>query len=443
MKTEMNSFENHLTDSKQKEYRINHENKNNQRDSDFMINSNKQTNKKFYYCLFAAALVLMSLCTPAAAESFLPVMASDTLDYYTGYGEPELSASLRGNQEFGKGETANVQVSIANNGMLERLAYREYVIAANLSSQSISTDWNKTTEVYDTAIRAISLENYSAYLKEAANMNQQLTLANTEMQLEANRINAESLNIKFDCGSPYIEVITGSEYVFWENLNSGYYNVASVPIRISPNTPAGEYILNVTIDYQYPSNVKMIKAGNATDGFTTFMYSDQYVQEFETVQKTIKIPFYVSSGAVFEVEEINGTIRAGQTKTVAVTYKNVGDETAYNAECKIDMMYPLSSSKNKGFLGDVKPGESVTIEYPVTSHGSAMAKIYAVNSDVRYYDEDDKLKIAPSIKVNMEMINPFTLFTFKNALIGVIALIIISLVYDRVKASKKKDEENE
>lgn len=409
-----------------------------------------KTSKKSarFYCLIAAALILLALCPSAAADSFLPVMPSDTLDYYVGYGEPALSASLRGNNEFDKGESATLQVAIANKGELERLNYREYVILEGFTFETVSilngteqTGADGGDEPIMEDIRVIQLGQYLSDSQNYSNMMTQNSLAQAEMQIEAGRTTAESLNVKFECDSPYIEVETGGDYTFFESIVSGAYDVAAVPIRISPNAPAGEYIVNVTADYQYPSNAKMIRSGNTLDGgFTTFLYSDSYVQEYESRQVVMQIPIHVAKGASFEATDINGTISAGKTKTVSVTYTNVGDETAYNAECKLSLMYPLSSARNKAFLGDVAPGESVTIDYPIKSHSSAMAKIYGVNSDVRYYDSEDRLEIAPSIKLDIELINRFTIFTFRNALIGVLLLVALSLGYDYYKGQKRKKE---
>ena len=402
-----------------------------------------------FCCLLTAALILLSVlsvCPPAAADSFLPVMPTDTLDYYTGYGEPELSASLRGNNEFDKGKSAMLQISIANKGQLEKLVYREYISPANLSAESIEIfeEYDLANDTPVTVSRkVVYLEDYLFYSQEFRNMTTQKSLAEAEMRIEAGRTTAMSLNIKFDCDSPYIEIGTGRDYTFIEAIQSGAYRVASVPIAVSPNTPAGEYLINVTVDYQYPSNAKMIRSGTTTDGgFTTFVYSDSYIQEYESRHVVMQVPIYVSRGAVFEATEIDGTISAGKTKTVSVTYTNVGDETAYNAECKLALMHPLSSAKNKALLGDLAPGESTTVTFPIKSHPSAIAKIYGVNSDIRYYDKDDKLKIAPSIKLDIEMINPFTIFTFKNALIGVLSLVALSLIYDYSKSRKKKKKDD-
>jgi len=395
-----------------------------------------------FCCLLAAALILLSVCPLAAADNFLPVMPSDTLDYYTGYGEPELSASLRGNHEFDKGNSAVLQISIANKGQLEKLVYREYISPVNLSSSDIDIfeDYDIVNDVPITTTRkVIYLEDYLIYSQESRNMTTQKSLADAEMRIEAGRTTAMSLNVKFDCDSPYIEIGTGNDYAFIDAIQSGAYRVAVLPIGISPNTPAGEYRINVTVDYQYPSNAMMIRSGATTDaGFTTFLYSDSYIQEYESRHVVMQVPIYVSHGAVFEATQISGTITAGKTKTVSVTYTNVGDEPAYNAECKLALMHPLSSDKNKVLLGDLAPGESTTVTFPIKSHSSAIAKIYGANSDIRYYDKDDKLKIAPSIKLDIEMNNPFTIFTFKNALIGVLSLIALSLIYDYSKSHKKK-----
>ena len=405
------------------------------------------------FCLLAVALILISVCSPAAAaSSFLPVMASDTLDYYAGYGEPELAASLRGNQEFGKGESVAIQITIANKGMVERLSYREYVISERINMTDgyvDNPDYNPTYDPVNDPVGSpdpyipktmITPENLTAYMIKRADTDAQVTLAMTEMALEANRINAESLNIKFDCDSPYIEVETGGDYVYLASLVGGGYNVVSVPIQISPNAPAGEYLINMTVDYQYQSNVKMIKAGNGTDGFTTFLYSDSYVAEYTPKQVVLQIPVSVKNGAVFEVSNSVGMLDSGRKSNISVTYTNVGDRTAYDAESKIELMYPLSSSRNKGFLGDVAPGESVTIVYPISTHSSALPKIYGMNTDIRYYDDNKDLQITPGIKLNLELVEQFRIFTLKNAMIGVFVFIILSLVLDVYKGQMKKKD---
>ncbi|MCL2141837.1 MAG: hypothetical protein FWH46_03025 [Methanimicrococcus sp.] len=400
----------------------------------------KSTPTSAFFCMFATVLILFSLCQPIAAESLIPVMPSDTLDYYTGYGEPELSASIRGSNEFNKGESATVQVSLVNKGVLKGVYYKEYIStpALGVSDYYIQeVDVNNGTTTYNLT-QAIAIEDYVGYISASTLSNAHLQLAAVEMRLEANRINAESLNIQFQCDSPFIEIETGKEYVFINSLNNGSSSTVSVPVRISPNAPAGEYLLNATIDYSYPSNVKMFKVANATDGFTTFLYSDSYIQEYQKRQIQIQIPFYVASGPVFEVTNVEGILDAGRTKTVSITYTNIGDEMAYNAESKIDMMYPLSSSSNKGLLGDVAPGQSVTINYPITSHSSAMPKIYGINSNVRYYDDNDKLQITPGLKINVELIERNTILTFKNILIGTFLLVFLSLGADYYKSRKKK-----
>ena len=403
------------------------------------------------FCLFAAVLILISVCSPAAAaSSFLPIMASDTLDYYAGYGEPELAASLRGNQEFKKGESAAIQITIANKGTVERLSSREYIISGKLNMTPVDIYNPQYNPNYDpnnpsgdpnpsfpeTVIMPLDL---AAYLKESADTTAQVTLAMTEMALEGLRVNAESLNIKFDCDSPYIDVETGKDYVYLSLIQgNGGNNVVSVPIQISPNAPAGKYFITMTVDYQYQSNVKMIKAGNGTDGFSTFLYSDSYVAEYTPKQVVLQIPVYVKNGAVFEVSNSVGMLDSGRTSNISVTYTNVGDRTAYDAESKIDLMYPLSSSRNKGFLGDVEPGESVTIVYPISTHSSALPKVYGMNTDVRFYDDNKDLQITPGIKLNLELVEQFRIFTLKNAMIGVFVLIFLSLALDVYKGQMKK-----
>ncbi|MDV0447916.1 hypothetical protein MsAg5_18370 [Methanosarcinaceae archaeon Ag5] len=405
--------------------------------------------------IFALAVLFIILISPAASAasspySFLPVMNSDTVDFYQGFGDPELSVSLVGNQEVGKGDSVTLQFAVANTGTLKQVRSIEYVgSAGNISARNLSTlvtVVNGTGEVgYTNAsingntavILQSDLLGFNQYNAYYGGMKQ---FADAERQIEANRVNAQALNINMSCDSPYIEVLTGSDYVYLASLQSGAYNVISAPIRISPNTPAGTYYINMTINYEHPDNARMItsysKDMQLMNLSTPYLYSDKYVQEYKTNTVTLQIPFVVKSSPVFEVTNIDGMLKNGTTNTIAVTYTNAGDKTAYDTECKIDMMYPLSSASNKRNLGDLAPGESITVEYPITADAKATPKIYGINSDVRYYDENGDLHISPSIKMNVEMEERVTFLTFKNVIIGVIILFVGAMAYDFIKKKK-------
>ncbi|WNY25651.1 hypothetical protein [Methanolapillus millepedarum] len=411
---------------------------------------------------FAVAVFVLILLSPMAsaassAYSFLPVMESDTVDYYQGYGEPALSASLVGNQEIGKGKSATLQFAIANKGTLRQVKSIEYVgSAGSVSTHTIDELYDITIIPTDagatyTSAYPISGTNGSTavilqsdlltFTKSSMYFDALNQVASAERQIEAGRVNAQAININMSCDSPYIEVLTGSDYVYLASLQSGAYDMVSAPIRISPNTPAGTYYINMTINYQYPDNARMFKFNSSTLS-TSFIYSDKYIQEYKTETVNLQIPFVVKSSPVFEITEINGTLQNGTTNTIAVTYTNVGDKTAYDAECKIDMMYPLSSTRNKGLLGDVAPGESVTINYPIKADAKAVPKVYGINSDIRYYDENGDLQISPSIKMNIEMAERVTFLTLKNIIIGVVILFVGAMAYDFYKKKGPKGKEN-
>ncbi|WNY27757.1 hypothetical protein [Methanolapillus ohkumae] len=401
------------------------------------------------------AILLLVLVSPALAASstysFLPVMKTDTIDFYQGYGDPVLSASLVGNQELSKGESATLQFSIANKGSVSRMKSIEYISDAKLNTTTVQNliddgyisidDPTMDSSLVNGSFAVILPSDLLKYMADSAGFSAFNQLATTEMQLEANRINAQSLNIQMSCDSPYIEVLTGSDYVYLSSLSSGSYSTISAPIRINPNTPAGTYYINMTINYEFPDNARMMDFSSMPLS-TSFIYSDTYIQEYKRENVNFQIPFVIQQSPVFEITNINGTLQNGSKKILAVTYTNTGDKTAYDAECKIDMMYPLSSTQNKGLLGDVKPGESIVIEYPIQSHAKATPKIYGINSDVRYYDENGDLHVSPSIKLNVEMTQRHTILTFENVIIGVVILFFGAIGYDYYKKRKNGNGKN-
>lgn len=101
------------------------------------------------------------------------------------------------------------------------------------------------------------------------------------------------------------------------------------------------------------------------------------------VRKTVTVGEEVEA---FEVVGVETSVEAGGTDTVEVEVRNNDDYTIENANAKMFLNDPLSSSDNSAFLGNMEAGETKTAVFKVSATGDAVAKEYDASIEVRYDD---------------------------------------------------------
>lgn len=371
----------------------------------------------------------------SAAYSFLPVVESDTVDYYRGYGEPALNASLKGSTEFGKGDNATLQITLSNSGTIEK-------IIVNKSVGDLSNRFNY--EVGPGSNGGIEIINASELADYLSQMNTLSDLSSKEMGYETARVHAADVSATLVSPTSMIDIPSGTELVHVSSLPSGGTTTLSFPININKNIESGSYSFDLIVNYRFQDNVLMYKSANGTELLTTFLTTDDCVKEYADRKVVLPVEIVIRSEPVFKVTNVDGTLVSGKTKTVSVTYTNVGDAVAYGAESKLSLMNPLTSSSNKAYLGDVAPGESVTVPYVITAGSDAIDKIYGVSSDIRYYDDNDDLQISSAMKVDIGLSIGKSYLTPENVLLAVFAGCLLYGLYMAAKriAGRSKSKEN-
>ena len=119
-----------------------------------------------------------------------------------------------------------------------------------------------------------------------------------------------------------------------------------------------------------------------------------------------------------------------------ITYRNIGDTTAYNAQARISAVKPFTSNDDTAYLGDIAPGESVTGVYEISVSADATEKDYGIDTEIRYRDTLDNSQISDSMKAKVTVQYTGSLgdiFTSPIALtVIVFAILIVGyLVYQR------------
>jgi hypothetical protein len=100
----------------------------------------------------------------------------------------------------------------------------------------------------------------------------------------------------------------------------------------------------------------------------------------------------------FLVDLEEGTITAGSSTLVDVTVTNNLDETVTDVEAKLFTDDPLSSDDDEGYIESLDPGETTTVTFRVSTAASATPRVYPLQMDFRYDDEEGTGKVSDSYR---------------------------------------------
>lgn len=326
-----------------------------------------------------------------------------TVDYYKSYGEPTIEASVIGNPEFERGEIADLQVMLVNKGVIEGMKrlYADQALIPDSKEESIAL---------------------------------------AEMSAEQDCTTAKGIKADLISGSDYIHVEPTTTPQTVDELKTGYIQPIKFTIRIDDNTPAGEYELKLPVAYQYQSNVRT-DTSNAIDlGLTSDTVA--FTRDYTTKNVTLPLHVSIKKEPKFEVSNITGSLKQGSTSLINVTYTNLGETAAQDAQAKIVVMKPLSASTSIVRLGTIGPGESQTAAFEIMAASDAVVKNYSIDSEVRYIDNEGKTKFSENMKVYMP-IEKSESKTSMTMIVGILLALIVIYQIVKVLRNRKKYSENE
>ncbi|WP_292379292.1 COG1361 S-layer family protein [Methanosarcina sp. UBA289] len=322
-----------------------------------------------------------------------------TVDYYRSYGEPDINASITGNPELNRGDTADLQIKIANDGVIDGF-------------QRLNVNQNK---IPDSAEETIALE---------------------EMGEEKECTTAKNIEATLQSGTEYIEIEPTASFQSLEELETGHTATLNYTLKIDDNIPAGNYELFLPVKYQYQANVLTVTSNAINLGIMDM----DYTRDYKTKNQTLRIPVSIKSEPKFEVTNVSGSLMQGESKVIEVTYKNTRENVAKDALARIIVMSPLSTEKSTVRLGDIGPGESKTAKFQILASQKAVVKNYGINSEIKYIDEDGETSFSENMKVNLPLEASEKKFSMKG-----VAIILIFLIafYQIVNVHRKRNKNNE
>ncbi|AKB13767.1 putative carboxyl-terminal-processing protease, deltaproteobacterial [Methanosarcina thermophila TM-1] len=322
-----------------------------------------------------------------------------TVDYYRSYGEPVIRASIIGNPELSRGETADLQITIANSGVVEGFKR----LNANQNRIPDSTEEK---------------------------------LAEAEMEEEKGCTTAKNIKAVLVSETEYIEVEPATCVQHVEELETGYTATLRYTIKIDSDAPAGSYELLLPLNYQYQANVRTTTADVINLGLT----DTQYAREYKTKTETLRIPISIENKPRLEVTNVSGNLAQGESKAIEITYKNTGESVAKDALARIIVMSPLSTEKSIVRLGDIEPGEEKIARFVISADQDALVKNYGINSEIKYIDEDGETSFSENMKVNIHLEATEKKFSITG--VAVILIVLIAL-YQIINVYRKRNKNNE
>jgi hypothetical protein len=427
------------------------------------------------YCRITSIFLAFVLCCS------MPVMGVTT---YLG-GSPQIVAAIAGTNEFSAGQDAVVSISVQNRGLnVDKSVFTGTInrddvpttakmVTVGLSSGSapviIKTD---PQNIGDLKSQATAIVNIKTTITTDATVGEyQLPLiirytylsssdqpASDILQSTYTQVNETipvTIKIKPTVKIAVIEAVPENLSVGAEgylnlklkNIGSGDGNKATVKIIRNGNSPviptdSSVYIGDFPRDGTTTCRYKVAISDNAEqqtypiDIAVTYENDDGDV--VTTATDTVGVP--VLGKNTFKIVSEPITLLPGSENSIAVQYRNTGDAIAYHAEARLSAVDPFTSADNNAYLGDLKPGDTATAHFRLSTDSGAASRDYALDTQVRYRDSMDNSQISDTFKVNVNVAPPSQFISFMGfvSLGIVIAVIVIGAGYYLLVMRKKK-----
>ena len=318
-------------------------------------------------------------------------------DYYNVYGQPHITAVISGDNTFKRGDEGTLFITLLNDGETYGFEADDDELDDDIADYGPDL-------VMGLAAKELNLDRQ---VTTAKSMTGKLSLVNagTPLEIKINTVLIDSLQEGKSTEDPL-----------------------TFPIRIYDNARAGIYELRLDITYTYQK-----------DSAVSAPYGETYFWNVEGNETAI-LNIEIEEQPFFEVTETTSYLTAGESGMLKVTYKNVGDVTAYDAIARISTVDPFSTTDDQAYLGDMATGESRTALYKINVDDTATAKSYAIKNEIKYDDEHGDIQYSKALKatVNVKPAVPFSVKVKESPtlLIFLILGIIGTPIYLYIKRKK-------
>ncbi|HVP93778.1 MAG TPA: S-layer protein [Methanoregulaceae archaeon] len=433
-----------------------------------------QGNSQFWFVILVSIAFLFIITGPASAgEKYMA-------------GEPVLSASVAGTNEFSPGQDVQLAVSVENTGVNEfKFSYSGIVDRDDLPNTAkfltvtlengttpfiVKTDPQKlgdlkaSSKVTGIFTVRIPSDTPSGTYSLPVNLNYTYLYDAWQYGTDTIQYDYKEKNLTFQLPvniKPDVRVSVVSSNVSQLNAglegtitltvkNIGHDNAKKAVIIIgrnggSPVTPTqssayiGDFPAGGTATCVFKATVDK-NAEAQTYPLDVYARYENYEGDFvNSDTETIGVP--VGDKIKFTIVSDDANLSPGQKGVITALYRNSGGATAYNAQVRISMVDPFTSNDDTSYLGDIAPGETKKASFLVAVDRAATLKPYGIDSEVRYRDAFDNTIISDPVKLDLNVTEdkgPVATLLKNPVALAVIAAIIIAIGYiiHRKKANR-------
>ncbi len=423
---------------------------------------------------FSAYIMIFLVCA-----AFLIMPASAGTKYTSG--SPDLAVTISGTNEFEPGTDAALTVLVSNTGEVGTKIMQDNVITrdelpntarlvtidilengaplkvktdaqmlGNIPSGSVipavfSVTIDKDAQPGDYSLIANLKYKYLygadqlgtdaiSYVYKTVDLNLPLNIKIKEnLQLEITNVKTDSMNVGVE-GYISMDVTNVGSEICYDTVLRLKKADGSAIVPTDASAYVGEFAPGDTVHVTFKASVSNEGEAKTYPLQVYATYKDANGKDITSDAETIGVP--VGGKVKFEITSDACSFRPGQKGDLVITYKNIGDTTAYNAQARISAVKPFTSNDDTAYLGDIAPGESVTGTYKITVASDATEKDYGIDTEIRYRDILDNSQISDSMKAQVTVKSLGSIadvFTNPIALTIIIFVIIIAgyLVYQR------------
>ncbi|AGK60499.1 hypothetical protein Asulf_00472 [Archaeoglobus sulfaticallidus PM70-1] len=215
-------------------------------------------------------------------------------------------------------------------------------------------------------------------------------------------------------------------------------NLSDASVLISANPPLSVlsseyYIGNIEKGKEYTAIFKLKASGESKPVrypvklYIKYRALNEYAETDE-----VSVGVKVNPKLSFEVLG-TPSIQAGTEKVVTFKIVNTGDFEIKDANARITIVDPFTSTDDTSFIGDLKPNESKEVRFKIKVDSDATPKIYALNLEVKYKDLEGEWVTSEPAKALIDVKPskpPYMLY-------GVFVLVALVAIGAYVRSRKK------
>jgi hypothetical protein len=394
---------------------------------------------------FLKTAVIFLLLTLVCA---VPVMGVDT---FLG-GTPQISASISGTNEFSPGQDANITILVLNSGVntdkfvmtgtidrpdnpttarmvmaglsapggvpiiiksdtqnigdIPSQARVPVTISAKITQDATEGEYSLPLSISYTYLA--SSDQPAADILQSQYQQVNLTIPLTikiKPQVTINVLNSVPENLSVGT-SGYLDltIVNNGTDNGTEATAALLHNGNSPILPVDSSVYVGDFPLNQPVTFRYKVAVSGDAQAQTYPVDVAVTYKNRYGDIVTSASQTVGVPVF--GKLVFSLVSGPASVTPGSDNTITVRYRNDGAVTAYGSQSRLLAEEPFTSSDNTAYLGDVRPGDTVTAQYQIMADPGAAPGNYSLDTEVQYHDILDNLQVSDTFKVPVLVVAP-------------------------------------